>query len=91
MSGSVNGKYLVGILDTEFGRQEVAVCFDARVTHSTVADRLFGDARLASGGFFNVTDGKVRAYGESISTNTQSRGEIDTFLIEGVVNDAPMV
>lgn len=87
MAGVINGKYLVGIMDTEFGSQEVAVCFDARVTHSTIGNRVFGEDYLAAGGFFRVRDGRVKAYGESVSTNTRSRGEIDAFLIEGVVND----
>lgn len=91
MSGVVNGKYLVGIMDTEFGRQEVAVCFDARVTHSTIGDRVFGEEYLTSGGFFRMEDGRVNAYGESISTNTRSRGEIDAFLIAGVVNNCSPV
>lgn len=61
---------------------DTVIAFPEWVQHSEI----FPAARKVSAGFFYVEDGKVIAFGESISLSLQSRGELDAKLIAKQLN-----
>ena len=82
-------KYIVGELPNASGSVLGAVVFPEYVQHVHMA-QVFepGDDNLVSAGFFQVVEGQVEAYGESVSLGLKSRHE-DSVLIAKAIGLRP--
>ena len=59
------------------------VVFDFSVDHSEMARRMGIGAKILSAGFVSFNDEGACCYGESVSLNMKSRGDIDSKIING--------
>lgn len=82
-------KYIVGELTVPAGSVLGAVVFPEYVEHAHMA-KVFepGEDNLVSAGFFQVVEGQVEAYGESVSLGLSSRDQ-DSVLIAKAIGLHP--
>lgn len=80
-------KYLVGELPTGVSTTLGAVVFPECLPHAQAA-KVFYRCQPVSGGFFEVQDGQVQPYGESVGLGLRARPE-DAVLIARAIGLHP--
>ena len=64
------------------GMNDYPIIFPKYVDHGT-----FNNLNVVSAGFFDICDGKIIAYGESVSLKKQSNSEYDSKLLQKLLQE----